>query len=77
MGPLQIAAGANVMMTVPNFYRLEHCTAWIPNYNSFLKEPFDFHDNKLKLSGNPGLGVDVDQEKIDASVNAEWKAIAG
>jgi galactonate dehydratase len=77
MGPLQIAAGANVMMTVPNFYRLEHCTSWIPAYNSFLKEPFDFHDGKLKLSGKPGLGVDVDQEKIDASVNAEWAAIAG
>ena len=77
MGPLQIAAGANVMMTVPNFYRLEHCTAWIPVYNSFLKEPFDFHDGKLKLSGKPGLGVDVDQEKVDASINSEWAAIVG
>ena len=38
-GSLQIVAGIHVMMTVPNFYRLEHCVSFIPTYNSFLEDP--------------------------------------
>jgi galactonate dehydratase len=64
MGSYQIVAGINVMMTVPNFYRLEHCVSFIPTYNSFLEEPIRFDGNKASVSGKPGLGHDLDMDYV-------------
>ncbi|MEZ4859785.1 MAG: mandelate racemase/muconate lactonizing enzyme family protein [Caldilineaceae bacterium] len=66
MGPLQVIAGAHVMMTVPNFYRLEHSTGAIPAYNVMLQEPINFHGNAVSVSGKPGLGVELDLDTIQA-----------
>src|SRR4029453_6419101 len=38
-GPVNVMAGAQVMMTVPNFYRLEARRVNMSFYNAFLKEP--------------------------------------
>jgi galactonate dehydratase len=64
MGPLQVVAGAHVMMTVPNFYRLEHSTAAIPSYNEMLAEPINFQGNAVSVSGKAGLGVELNLEAI-------------
>lgn len=66
MGPLQVVAGTHVMMTVPNFYRLEHSTAAIPAYNLMLMEPIHFQGNEVRVSGKPGLGVELNLEAIQA-----------
>lgn len=66
MGPLQVIAGAHVMMTVPNFYRLEHSTAAIPAYNAMLTEPIHFHGGEVSVSGKPGLGVELNLAAIQA-----------
>ena len=69
MGPLQVVAGAHVMMTVPNFYRLEHSTAAIPAYNLMLMEPIHFQGNEVRVSGKPGLGVELNLEVIQAHLH--------
>lgn len=66
MGPLQVLAGAHTMMTVPNFYRLEHNIANYGNYNTFIDHPLDFRGDQLFLSERPGLGVDFDVELLEA-----------
>ncbi|MEX0761166.1 MAG: mandelate racemase/muconate lactonizing enzyme family protein [Dehalococcoidia bacterium] len=71
-GPGQILAGAHVSMTVPNFYRLEHATGFIPAYNYFLQEPLNFHGNELTLNGRPGLGIDLDMDKINSNLHPDW-----
>ncbi|MFN8446050.1 MAG: mandelate racemase/muconate lactonizing enzyme family protein [Caldilineaceae bacterium] len=71
MGPLQVVAGAHVMMTVPNFYRLEHSTAAIPAYNQMLSEPIDFHGNVVQVTGKPGLGVEIDREMLRAQLHPD------
>ena len=64
MGSLQVVAGAHVAMSTVNFYRLEHSIASIPAYNSMLEEPIDFHGQYVKVTGKPGLGVDVSMDAI-------------
>ena len=72
-GTLQIVSGAQLCMTLPNFYRLEHAMTHISGYNRFLTEPLNFHDGKLTLSDKPGLGVEMDVEEIErSSIEIEW-----
>lgn len=71
-GPGQILAGAHTMMTVPNFYKLEHATGFKPGYDHFLQEPLQWEANKLKLWDRPGLGVDLDMDKVKAAVHPDW-----
>jgi len=72
-GPGQILAGAHVMMTTPNFYRLEHCTSFIPMNDFLLTEPQGFHDNLITLSGKPGLGVDLDMDAVRERLDPDWE----
>ena len=60
MGPLQVVAGAHAMLTVPNFYRLEHNVANVPWYDRCLDRPLDLRGDQLHLSQRPGLGVELD-----------------
>jgi len=72
MGSLQIAAGAHVAMTVPNFYRLEHSVASIPAYQACLREPLRFDGEHVHLSDRPGLGHDLDVEFLRAHPAPGW-----
>jgi galactonate dehydratase len=72
MGPLQVVAGAHAMMSVPNFYRLEHSMAAIPGYNSMLTEPINFHGDSVTVSGKPGLGVDISPEALAKHAHPDW-----
>ena len=71
-GPGQILAGAHTMTTVPNFYRLEHAISFKPAYDFFLQEPLDWEGNRLKLWDRPGLGVDLDMDKVMAALHPDW-----
>jgi len=71
-GSLQIVSGIHVMMTVPNFYRLEHCVSFIPTYNSFLKGPIIFDRGRASISGKPGLGHDLDMDTVTANLHPDW-----
>ena len=72
MGALQIAAGAHVGMTVPNFYRLEHSIAAIPAYQACLREPLVFDGECVRPSDRPGLGHDLDIEFLRAHPAPGW-----
>ena len=53
-GPINVVAGAHVMMTMPNFYRLETSRWDLASYNAFITEPLDNSGGRLKLSQTPG-----------------------
>ena len=72
MGPLQVVAGSHAMMTVPNFYRLEHSMAAIPSYNSMLTEPINFHGDSVTLNDKPGLGVEISHEALAKFAHPDW-----
>jgi galactonate dehydratase len=67
MGPLQIVAGAHAMLTIPNFYRLEHSLHSLPAYRACLVQPLDFQGDQLRLSTRPGLGFDLNPDFLQAN----------
>ena len=58
--------GAHVMMTVPNFYKLETSCYRLDGYNAFIDEPLDVRNGDLYLSDRPGLGVDLIRDYLEA-----------
>jgi galactonate dehydratase len=66
-GPINVLAGAHVMMTVPNFYRLETANADLGHYNSFIEEPLDNSGGALHMPDAPGLGIEMDMDYLVAN----------
>jgi galactonate dehydratase len=66
-GPINVVAGAQVMMTVPNFYRLETSRWDLSSYNDFILEPLDNSNGALKLSRAPGLGIEMNRAFLEAN----------
>jgi galactonate dehydratase len=56
-GPINVVAGAHVMMTVPNFYRIETSRYDLSHYNKLIEEPLDNRGGRIRLNGKPGLGI--------------------
>ncbi len=67
-GPINVLAGAHVMMTVPNFYRLETARARLTAYDRYIDHPLDVRGDQLHLSDRPGLGIEMDLEYLRAHV---------
>jgi len=74
MGPIQIIAGAQVAMTVPNFYRLEHSVAAIPAGNKIISPGLDIRQGNLYLPNRPGLGIEVDEEYLKKRPATPWSS---
>jgi galactonate dehydratase len=67
-GPVNLLAGAHVMATTPNFYRLESSSFDLAVYNELLEEPLVAVDGRLPLPTAPGLGVAFDLDHLRAHV---------
>jgi galactonate dehydratase len=64
-GPINVVAGAQVMMTVPNFYKLETSRWDLSKYDELIDTPLDNSNGSLKLTGKPGLGVEMNRDFLD------------
>ena len=53
---------ATVMMSTPNFYRLETSRWDLSNYNDFITAPLDNSDGRLKVPPKPGLGIEMNMD---------------
>jgi galactonate dehydratase len=67
-GPINVVAGAQVMMTVPNFYKLETSEWNLSKYDPLISVPLDNSNGSLKLNPAPGLGIDMNREYLEAHV---------
>ncbi|MBN9497710.1 MAG: mandelate racemase/muconate lactonizing enzyme family protein [Alphaproteobacteria bacterium] len=65
-GPINILAGAHVMMTTPNFYRLETSRYDLGKYDVFIETPLDNAKGRLKVPTSPGLGVVMNVDYLRA-----------
>jgi galactonate dehydratase len=63
-GPVNLVAGGHVMITVPNFYRIESSRHDLSGYNRFLTAALDNSDGRLMLPPGPGLGLDFDLDYL-------------
>jgi galactonate dehydratase len=66
-GPVNVVAGAHVMMTVPNFYKLETSEWNLNKYNDLLDTPLDNSNGSLKLPKKPGLGYEMNRDYLEAN----------
>lgn len=66
-GPINVLAGAHVMMTVPNFYRLETANADLSTYNRLIQTPLDNTGGALHMPDAPGLGIEMNMEYLKAN----------
>ena len=71
-GPLNVLAGAHVMMTVPNFYKLETIRSRMTSYDVFIDTPLDTRDGHLHLPARPGLGVEMNLDYLRAHAVDGW-----
>ncbi len=67
-GPINVVAGAHVMMTVPNFYRVETSHCDLSRYNRFIKTPLDNSAGRLHLPDLPGLGIEMNMDFLHANI---------
>ena len=67
-GPINVVAGAQVMITVPNFYRVETMRWDLSTYNKLLVTPLDNSGGSLHLTDRPGLGVEMDLDYMRSHV---------
>mgnify|MGYP000260874674 CR=1 FL=1 len=61
-GPINVVAGAQVMLTVPNFNRLETTHFDLANYNQLITVPLDNGGGRLRVPSGPGLGIEMNVE---------------
>jgi galactonate dehydratase len=66
-GPINVVAGAQVMMTVPNFYKLETSEWNLNKYNDIIVTPLDNSNGSLKLPRLPGLGIEMNRSFLEAN----------
>ncbi|MFO1141316.1 MAG: mandelate racemase/muconate lactonizing enzyme family protein [Amaricoccus sp.] len=66
-GPINVVAGAQVMMTVPNFYKLETSEWNLGKYDPMIVTPLDNSNGSLKLPPKPGLGLEMNLEYLEAN----------
>ena len=58
-GPINVIAGGQVMMTVPNFYKLEVNRYDLSGYDFMIDQPLDIQNGYLHVSDRPGLGINL------------------
>jgi galactonate dehydratase len=66
-GPINVVAGAQVMMTVPNFYKLETSEWNLSKYDPLIDVPLDNSNGSLKLNKAPGLGIEMNRDYLEAN----------
>ena len=73
-GPINVLAGAHVMMTVPNFYKLETTRSRMDFYNAFIDTPLDVREGHLHVPNTPGLGLEMNLDYLRAHAEPGWGA---
>jgi galactonate dehydratase len=66
-GPINILAGAHVMMTVPNFYKLETNRWDLGGYDELTISRIDTTKGVIKLQKVPGLGIEMNMDYLQAN----------
>ncbi len=66
-GPINVISGAQVMITVPNCYRVETSRADLHAYDVLMDVPLDIRGDKIHLDPDrPGIGIEMDKEYLTA-----------
>lgn len=69
MGPISLASGLNIAASIPNFLCQEHVTLG----DGYLKKPFEIANGYVPIPTGPGLGIELDEEKLADKIDHDWR----
>jgi galactonate dehydratase len=69
LGPVSLAACIQLDASIPNFLCQEHTTFG----EDYLKEPFEFKGGYVELPKGPGLGIELDDDKMEKMIDHDWR----
>jgi galactonate dehydratase len=69
MGPISLAAGLQIAAAVPNFL----CQEQVSLGEGYLKEPFRLEGGTVAVPDRPGLGVELDEERLADKIDHDWR----
>jgi galactonate dehydratase len=67
-GPVTFMAGAQTMMTTPNFFRLEIAYSELEVYQTLIDPPFDVRGGYCYVSDRPGLGHELREDYLARAI---------
>jgi galactonate dehydratase len=67
-GPVTLIAGAQTMMTAPNFFRLEIAYSELERYQQIVDPPFDVSHGFFNVSERPGLGHELRTDYLEQAI---------
>jgi galactonate dehydratase len=69
LGPISLAAGVQIAASIPNFV----CQEQVSLGEGYVKQPFTVEKGYLNLPAGPGLGVELDEQKMADKIGHDWK----
>jgi galactonate dehydratase len=63
-----LAATFHTAAAIPNFLTQEYQPVMFEAFNRWLKEPLKMRDGELVVPDGPGLGIDLDEDRLSADV---------
>lgn len=70
MGPISLAVGLQLAASIPNFLVQEQVSLG----EGYLKKPFKLEkDGTVLIPEGPGLGIELDEEKLAEKIGHDWK----
>ena len=69
LGPISLAAGIQLAASIPNFL----CQEQVNLGDGYLKEPFQVENGYVRVPVKPGLGIEMDEEKLASQIGHDWR----
>jgi galactonate dehydratase len=69
LGPISLAAGIQIAASIPNFL----CQEQVSLGEGYLKKPFVVREGYVDVPTAPGLGIELDEEKLASQIEHDWK----
>jgi galactonate dehydratase len=68
LGPISLAAGIQLAASIPNFL----CQEQVSLGEGYLKKPFQIENGYVKIPTDPGLGIELDEDKLANKLGHDW-----
>jgi galactonate dehydratase len=69
LGPISLAAGVQIAASIPNFL----CQEQVSLGEGYLKAPFNLSKGYIDLPTGPGLGIELDENKLADKIGHNWR----
>ncbi len=69
LGPISLACGVQLAASIPNFL----CQEQVSLGEGYLKQPFKVEGGYLSLPTGPGLGIELDEQKLADKIGHDWR----